>query len=162
MNFQRPTLADSPSAVRGIERRMELHRPSEYGACYFVGVDVVDVVLVALRLPVSDEVARKWWNGKESALDDMIIDCPRLWLGQCDLRSVGEPYRHDPAGRISGLLFLRGTIQEYRLPQLDMPLSSEIMTALQPRPDDLPLSVAAESDVREFLDNHSGWYLVTE
>ncbi|MGW2660730.1 hypothetical protein ACWCW7_07170 [Nocardia tengchongensis] len=122
---------------------------------------VVDLSLVALRDPVPGPAARLWWNGKESALDDLIERCPQLWIGQAAVDLHDEPHHGGPAGRIFASLFLHGTIPEYGLPLLDHTLHSEIMSAFEPRTDDPPVQVAAMADLRDFLDDHEGWHLVT-
>jgi hypothetical protein len=122
---------------------------------------LIDVCLVAVRNPVVEEVARRWWNLKESSLDGLVDQSPKLWIGQADIPLDEQPHRGGPAGRVSELLFLRGSLPDYHLPFLDTELRNEIMTALKPRTDDPDVRAVSMSDVRRFLDNHEGWYLVT-
>ncbi|WP_216898789.1 hypothetical protein [Nocardia alni] len=118
---------------------------------------VVEVFLVAVRDPVSDQEARRWWNSKESVVDDLVDQCPRLPLGRTDVYS---DHPDGPAERVDSLLFLRGTTPVYNLPLLDRVLHEEILAASEPRENDrFPATSVAE--LRRFLDEHRDSYVIT-
>ncbi|MEZ0581263.1 hypothetical protein [Nocardioides sp. MH1] len=118
-----------------------------------------DVVLAALDFEPTREQMRLFWNSKEE--DDLLADPAvgeRCWLGTTD---AGKDVQPGPAGAVGTLLFLMGTLPDYKAPRLTSELESLILWAYDRAVGDGWPCVQPET-LRAFLEDHLGCYLVTE
>ncbi|MEZ0581206.1 hypothetical protein [Nocardioides sp. MH1] len=119
---------------------------------------LTEVVLIALDLEPTREQMRLFWNVKEE--DDLLADPAvgeRCWLGTTD---AGEDVQPGPAGAVGSLLFLLGTLPDYRAPLLTSELLSLILWVYDRSVGDgWPCVEKGKLDA--FLEGHLGCYLVT-
>ncbi|MFD0585843.1 hypothetical protein [Dactylosporangium darangshiense] len=120
-------------------------------------------------VPAGD--ARRWWNLKDTAeLDGIVESAPAVRLGK--VATCGcEPEPASPARRVADLLFLRGTLPEqfadeevdaYVLPLLNEELRDALLDAFQPGDNDLPtLGAGDREEITIFLDKHMGARVLT-
>lgn len=134
---------------------------AQYGTIW--PVDDVEMYLAAVETPADPSEARRFWNAKESPELDMLIRAaPKVRLGTADTSCWEDGWMRGPAGRVFSLLFLRGTIPEYRIPVLDERLEAEIISVMTPRPDDSPFVTERVSVVARFLAGHRGSPVLVE
>ena len=90
-------------------------------------------------------------------LDVLVTTAPSLPLGPAEVRLVHEEgNKGGPAGRVSSLLFLRGTIPEYVLPKLDHTLARELLECVEPMAGDPLAEYVSGDELGSFLKRHSG------
>jgi hypothetical protein len=123
--------------------------------------------LAALPADVPVAEARTHWNLRDEptpVLDSALRHAAYLYLGSWDEEHESdEPQSAKcPARRVFDWLFLRSTIDGYRVPVLDHSLMTELLDAFKSRPDDLPAEAADPDELRVFLEQHIGQGVLCE
>jgi hypothetical protein len=121
----------------------------------------VEMWLFATSEEVPKDEARKYWNVKESIVPDLRDRSARFWLGETEVEVPGNRDGRGPVGRVHDLLFLRGTIPEWRVPKLDSALETELLQAFAPRITDPRFKTADPASFARFLSENRGRYLFT-
>ncbi len=121
----------------------------------------VEMWLLATSEEVPEDEARKYWNAKDSVVDDLLDRTPRFWLGETEVEVPGNRDRRGPVGRVFDLLGLRGTIPDWQLPKLDAALETKLLQAFAARPTDPPFKTADPASFARFLAENRGRYLFT-
>jgi hypothetical protein len=134
---------------------------AQYGTIW--PVDDVEMYLATLGTPVDPSEARRFWNAKESPkLDILIRAALKVRHGTAYTSCWEDDWLCGPAGRVPSLLFLRGTIPDYRVPVLDKRLETEIISVMIPCPEDSPFVAVQVGAVARFLADHRGYPVVVE
>jgi hypothetical protein len=121
----------------------------------------VEMWLLATAEEVPRDEARKYWNVKESMVDDLIDRTPHFWIGETEVEIPGNRDLRGPVGRVHDLLSFRGTIPDWQLPKLDAALESELLQAFAPRTTDPPFKTIDPASFAQFLSKSRGRSLFT-
>jgi hypothetical protein len=125
------------------------------GHCVWVFDTEVWLVAVAVAPPYED--VRAYWLVEESpVMDATLAASARFRLGVTEPVLPGNEERRGPVGRVHDVMYMRGTIPDYRLPWLDGPLECELLLAFAPLLGDPSFDVAAPADLAIFLAAHRG------
>ncbi len=119
----------------------------------------IEVWLHASSEEIPREEARKYWHARDSLVDDLSDRTPRFWLGETEVNVPGNRDKRGPVGRVSDLLFLRGTTPDRQLPRLDATLEHELLQAFAARTTDPPLKAADPTTFAQFLSENRDRYL---
>jgi hypothetical protein len=123
----------------------------------------VELSLVALHGDFDANEVRRHWNGHETpTLDAAVGMAPKLRLGPVEVPVPDEANKGGPAGRVSSLLFLRGTTPDYVLPRVDEQLSRELLECIEPAPGDPYQRYATPQELAAFLQRNRGAGVTTE
>jgi len=119
-----------------------------------------DYWLAVTTEEINSAEIRAFWKANESPTLDLLQEtAPRIEIGPL-YADERDQFDIGPARRVFNLLFLLGTTPEYVLPMISDRLIADIVTAAQPRPDDVVSSASALDQLDAFLREHSGWSLV--
>lgn len=119
----------------------------------------IEMWVVATSEEVPEEEARLYWHARDSVVDDLRDRNPRFWLGETEVNVPGNRDKRGPVGRVSDLLFLRGTTPQWHLPKLDAKLETDLLEAFAARTTDPPFKRADPAAFGRFLSDNRGRYL---
>jgi hypothetical protein len=118
-----------------------------------------DTWLVVLDQQPTEEALRAYWNVKDEDTLTLVSAADRLWLGQTRAITPDEPEAPGPAGKVSDLLGLIGTLPHYNAPLITPELTQRVMVAFESG-DEGEMPAVDPGTLRAFLDANLGKFLL--